>query len=68
MQSACRAGEESHTIEHVCREQRENGTDSASHDGVSSHSRSCEHQVAVDNVIQALHEDHVDTEAQAEAG
>lgn len=52
------------TIEHVGCEQGEDGTANGSQEGVCSHGRSGEHEIRIDDVVQATQEDCVDAEPQ----
>lgn len=59
---------DSHTVEHLRCEEREDTAEDGAHEGVGGDGGGSEHQVRVDDVVEETEEDTEDTEASKEAG
>lgn len=56
------------TVEHVSGKQGKDGSEGRSHDRVCSNSRSCEHQIRVNDVVQQMDEDAIYAKPERDSG
>lgn len=64
----CSSPLDSHSVEHIRREQREHATKQTPHKRVCSYGRGRKHQIRVDDVVEQAEEDGENAEAGEEAG